>query len=164
MRTRGETMLDDVATLFREPIVLSQPADRRASRRFVDVWTRAARGRFPDWASIRACDLAEDWNWVYAVDLQKSAGFPYFIFLGAHLARLSDVYLAGDADFTLSLLDTATSEIETCVAEQCPHIREDELTLYNGRRILFRSVAAPLAEDGETISHVAGIVTGTFAP
>jgi hypothetical protein len=86
-------MLSEVAYLFGEPVSAAPPVDRRATRRFVDAWTRASRGRFPSWTSIRATDLGEDWNWSFVVDLEKSNGFPYFIFLGAHLAKLSDVYL-----------------------------------------------------------------------
>lgn len=156
-------MLSDISTLFAEPMAVPPPADRRATRRFAEIWTRACRGRFPDWATIRASDLGEDWNWAFAVDLSKSAGLPYFIYLGANLAKLTDVYLSGDTDWTLSLLDKATSEIEASIAAEAPHLREDELVLCNGRRVLFRSVTAPLSEDGERITHVAGLVNGTFA-
>jgi hypothetical protein len=157
-------MLSEVAYLFGEPGAAAAASnDRRATRRFVDVWTRSAKGRFPTWTAIRTFDLGEDWNWAFVVDLAKSNGFPYFIFLGSSLAKLSDVYLTGDTDWTLSMLDKATSEVDACVVAQSPHFREDELTLCNGRRVLFRCVTAPLADDGETITHVAGVVSGTFA-
>jgi hypothetical protein len=156
-------MLSEVAYLFGEPAAAGAPVDRRATRRFVDVWTRSARGRFPAWAALMTTDLGEDWNWTFVVDLQQSNGFPFFVFLGANLAKLSDVYLTGDTDWTLSMLDKATSEVDACVALEAPHFREDELTLCNGRRVLFRCVTAPLADDGERITHVAGVVSGMFA-
>lgn len=155
-------MLSEVHRLF-DNTVAAPPSDRRLSRRFLDAWTQAARGAFPSWRALRAMDLGEDWNWVFAVDLKRSTGFPYFIYLGAHLAKLSDVYLSGDADWTLSLLDKATAEIDAAVAAEGPSFREDELTLCNGRRILFRCITAPLAENGRAITHVAGVVNGRFA-
>ncbi|MEX0644084.1 MAG: hypothetical protein WD076_02160, partial [Parvularculaceae bacterium] len=139
------------------------PPDRRATRRFADLWTQASRGRFPAWNEIKRIDFAADWEWIFVVDLKLSNGFPYFIFLGRNLAKLSDVYLTGDLDWTLSLLDKATCEINACVAASSPIYREEALTLCNGRRVLFRSVTAPLADDGETVTHAAGLVSGAFA-
>jgi hypothetical protein len=155
-------MLSEVADLFGPSIGAQPAADRRATRRFVDAWTRASRGRFPSWRAIRTMDLGDDWNWIFCVDLEKSSGFPYFIYLGAHLAKLSDVYLTGDTDWTMSLLDKSTADIEACVALEGPHHRDDELVLCNGRRIMFRSVTAPLADNGHSITHVAGVVSGAF--
>lgn len=154
-------MLSDVAALFEA--TPAPAADRRITRRLVDAWARAARGQFPSWAALREMDLGEDWGWMFAVDLEKSVGFPYFIYLGENLARLSDVYLSGATDWTLSLLDKATGDIYAAVAGETPHFREDTLMLCDGRRILMRSVTAPLADDGRTISHVAGVVSGRIA-
>lgn len=156
-------MLSEVISLFGQPLTAPPPADRRATRRFIDLWTQASCGRFPAWNEIKRIDFGADWEWIFVVDLKRSNGFPYFIFLGQNLAKLSDVYLTGDADWTLSLLDKATCEINACVATSGPIFREDELTLCNGRRVCFRSVTAPLADDGETVSHAAGLVSGTFA-
>ncbi|MEQ1930048.1 MAG: hypothetical protein ABL957_05885 [Parvularculaceae bacterium] len=156
-------MLNEITALFGETVAAAPPADRRATRRFVDLWTNAARGRYPSWRAMRDLNLGTDWDWAFCVDLEKSAGFPYFVYLGAHLAKLSDVYLSGDTDWTLSLLDKATGEVDACVSLEGPHFREDELRLYNGRRVLFRCVTAPLADNGEKITHVAGVVSGVFA-
>jgi hypothetical protein len=156
-------MLSEISNLFGETISAAPRADRRATRRFIDAWTHAARGRFPSWRAIRAINIGEDWNWAFCVDIEKSSGFPYFVYLGANLGKLSDVYLSGDTDWTMSLLDKATSEISACVASEGPHFREDELKLCNGRRLLFRCVTAPLADNGETITHVAGVVSGVLA-
>lgn len=156
-------MLNEVSSLFDNALAAQPASDRRITRRFIDAWAQAARGRFPSWRAMREIDLGEDWNWAFAVDLAKSAGFPYFIYLGASLAKLSDVYLTGDSDWTMSLLDKTTAEIQACVAAEAPHEREDELVLCNGQRLLFRSVTAPLADNGRIITHVAGVASGMFA-
>lgn len=156
-------MLTEVSTLFGQSLGAQPAADRRATRRFIEAWTKASRGRFPSWRALRDCDLGDDWDWTFAVDLEKSAAFPYFIYLGSSLAKLSDVYLTGGSDWMMSLLGKATAEIEACVLSEAPVEREDELMLANGRRLLFRSVTAPIADNGRTISHVAGVVSGMFA-
>lgn len=156
-------MLSDIATLFDTPLAVAPPTDRRATRRFVDLWMMCARGGYPSWSQIQAAQLGPDRDWLFAVDLEKSAGFPYFIFLGDKLAKLSDVYLSDHTDWTLSLLDKAVGDIEACVAAGAPRLREDELKLCDGRRILFRAVAAPLADDCERFTHAAGVVSGRLA-
>lgn len=155
-------MLSDVAELFGEECA-APAADRRLTRRVVDAWARAARGQFPSWQAMQGAGLGDDWNWVFAVDLEKSVGFPYFIYLGHCLAKLSDVHLSGEADWTLTLLDKATADIYAAVASEAPHFRDDTLTLCDGRRLLFRSVTAPLAEDGHAITHVIGAASGRLA-
>ncbi len=155
-------MLSDVADLFGETAI-APAADRRLTRRLVDIWARAARGQFPSWEAMQASDLGDDWDWVFAVDLEKSVGFPFFIFLGDCLAKLSDVHLSGEGDWTLTLLDKATADIYAAVASEAPHYRDDAVTLCDGRQLLFRAVTAPLAEDGAVITHVIGAVSGRLA-
>lgn len=155
-------MLSDVAELFGDGIV-APAADRRLTRRLVDAWARAARGQFPSWQAMQDTGLGDDWNWVFAVDLEKSVGFPFFIYLGDCLAKLSDVHLCGEEDWTLTLLDKATADIYAAVASEAPHFRDDELMLCDRRRLLFRSVTAPLAEDGAAITHVIGAASGRLA-
>lgn len=152
-------MLSDVADLLGHTNV-APVADRRLTRRLVDAWARASRGQFPSWSAMREMDLGEDWDWAFAIDLEKSIGFPFFIYVGDKLARLSDVYLSGESDWTLTLLDKATADITAAVSNEAPHFREDTLTLCDGRRLLFRSVTAPLANDGANVSHVVGVATG----
>ncbi len=155
-------MLNEVSELFSD-VVISPAADRRMTQRLLNAWARATRGRFPAWSDMRRIDLGADWNWAFVVDLEKSVGFPYFIYLGRSLAKLSDVYLTGADDWTISLLDKASCDIQAAVKAEAPHFRDDDLILCDGRRVLFRSVTAPLAEDGETITHVFGAASGRFA-
>lgn len=140
--------------------VIAPHADRRLTQRLIEVWLRTARGRFPSWADMRRVDLGDDWNWVFVVDLKQSAAFPHFIYLGSRLAQLSSVYLSTATDFSLSLLDEATASINLAVASEAPRQASNELTLADGRKVMFRSMTAPLAEDGETISHVMGCAFG----
>ena len=154
-------MLQEVSELFDE-VVVSPPADRRMTQRLLNAWVRTARGRFPSWSDLRSANLGEDWNWTFVVDLEQSVGFPYFVFLGQKLSKLSDVYLSGGGDWTVSLLDMASRDIDAAVAEEGPHFRDDSLVLCDGRKVAFRSMTAPLAEDGDTISHVFGAASGRF--
>ncbi len=156
-------MLSDIATLF-DHAAPAPAADRRITRRLLDAWARAARGHFPSWEAMQEMDLGDDWDWIFVVDLKRSVGFPYFVFFGEQLAKLSDVYLAGETDWTVSLLEKATSDINAAVAAEGAFFRDDTLTLCDGRRIQMRSVTAPLAEDGKRITHVIGAVSGRFAP
>jgi len=155
-------MLSDVAELFGDG-ALAAAADRRMTRRLVDVWARTARGHFPSWAAMQEADLGDDWDWSFVVDLKKSVGFPFFVHIGDRLARLSDVHLSGEDDWALTVLDKATADIYAAVAGEAPHFRDDALVLCDGRRLLFRAVTAPLADDGETISHVIGVASGRLA-
>lgn len=111
---------------------------------------------------MRAVDLGADWNWVFVVDLKQSIGFPYFSYLGSELAKLSAVYLQGQTDWTLSLLDMATATIDAAVSSEGPSQHDSNLILCDGRKIMFRCMTAPLADDGETISHVVGCASGRF--
>ena len=155
-------MLSDIEELFAHNGVV-QGADRRVTRRIIDAWARAARGRFPSWAALRARPLGGDENWMFAVDLTKSTGFPYFTYVGEKLSKLSDVYLSGEEDWTMSLMEKATEDIFAAASLEGPHERSDTLVLCDGRRVLFRSVTVPLADDGEEVTHIAGVVYGRFA-
>lgn len=159
---RAGAMIQETAGLFDQAII-APASDRRLAQRLLTVWAQAARGAFPSWADMRAVDLGADWNWVFVVDLKQSIGFPYFIYLGSELAKLSAIYLQGQTEWTLSLLDMAAANIDAAVAAAGPNHHEDELTLCDGRRVLFRSMTAPLAEDGETISHILGCASGKLA-
>lgn len=155
-------MLSDVAGLFGDATV-APAADRRLTRRLVDVWARAARGQFPSWAAMQELDLGEDWDWIFVIDVEQSIGFPFFVYLGEQLAKLSDVHLSGEEDWTMTVLDKATADMFAAVASEAPHFREDELVLCDGRRLLFRVVTAPLADDGAGVTHVIGAVNGRIA-
>lgn len=152
-------MIQETAGLFDQAII-APPSDRRLAQRLMSVWAQTARGFFPTWADIRTVDLGVDWNWVFVVDLKQSIGFPYFTYLGSELAKLSAIYLQGQTDWTLSLLDIAAANIDAAVAAEGPSQSASELTLCDGREIMFRCLTAPLSEDGKTITHVVGCASG----
>lgn len=138
----------------------SPAEERRLTERFTAHWREATTAGLPNWRQFRAIDLGADWNAVFAVDLRQSLGFPFFIYLGPSLAHLADVYLSGDEEWTLSLLDRATDELELTAAAGKPISREATLTLFDGHRVMFRCVTAPLAENGVDITHVCGVACG----
>ena len=155
-------MLSDVAELFGDAAI-APASDRRLTRRLVDCWARTARGQFPSWSAMREQDLGDDWGWIFVIDLEKSIGFPYFVYLGECLAKLSDIHLSGEDDWTMTVLDKTTSDIYAAAAAEAPHFRDDEMVLCDGRRLLFRVVTVPLAEDANTISHIIGAASGRIA-
>lgn len=155
-------MIQETAGLFDQAII-APPSDRRLAHRLLAVWAQSARGSYPSWTDMRAFDLGSDWNWVFVVDLKQSVGFPYFTYLGSELSKLSAIYLQGQADWTLSMLDMVAADIDAAVAAQGPHQHESELTLCDGRKVAFRCITAPLADDGETITHVVGCASGRLA-
>jgi len=155
-------MLSDVSELFSQPVI-APAQDRRLTRRVVDVWTRAACGHFPSWKAMQEMTPDEDLDWMFAVDCEKSVGFPYFIFVGARIGKLADVFLCGADEFGLSLLDKATADITAARERGAPHFREETMVLCDGRRVMMRAVTAPLADDGQTVSHIVGAVNGRFA-
>ncbi|MBT8470987.1 MAG: hypothetical protein HKN14_10830 [Marinicaulis sp.] len=152
----------DIADLF-DGSAAAPTADRRITNRLMESWARADRDRFPSWASLQNHDLGDDWNWIFVVDLARSVGFPCFTFLGDKLAKLSDVYLSGSEDWTVSLLEKVTNDVFDAAAVEGPLDRDDVLTLCDGRRLLVRAVTLPLADDGQIISHAIGAVNGRFA-
>ena len=131
------------------------------------AWVRVSRGAFPSWADLRAADLGAgreaDWDWAFLVDLEKSGAFLHFSYLGEEIAKLSKVYLAGAGDWAMTMLERAARDISAAVAEEAPHLSEDTLFLNDGRTVLFRSMTAPLADDGVAVSHVLGVVSGRIA-
>lgn len=152
-------MLTDISSIF-QPATVNRNCEYRLTRRVAAIWTQAARNRLPDWKEIRQYDLGDDWNWVFAVDLEKSSGFPYFMYLGNNLGKLSDVYLADEKDWSTTLLEKAVSDIETAVRINGLHFVDSTVTLCDGRKLLFRSMTAPLSRDGKKASHVMGAANG----
>ena len=152
-------MLSDVPSLF-DDLATAPAQDRRLTGRVVDVWARAARGHFPSWAAMQAVGLGEDVHWMFVVDCNKSNGFPYFIFIGDRIRKFADVFLRSDHELGASLLDKATADIYAARASKAPHFRAEKLVLCDGRHVHFRTVTAPLAEDGQTVSHMVGAVNG----
>ena len=137
--------------------------DRRLTKRIQKTWKKTASGFLPSWRDIRSLDLGEDWENCFGVDLRLSDGFPYFIYLGDALCHYSNLYLSGESYWEKSLLDIATGKMDEAALNRAPLSYGDVLRLEDGRRVLFRSVLLPLADNGVDVTHVFGAVNGRGA-
>ena len=139
-------------------------AERRLNRRIYNYWEVKRGGAgFPMPAEVKADELGEDWPFCFILDISASFGFPKFDFLGAELAKFSGVFLSGRNDWTSTVLDKATEQVGRVVESSGPVFCDDELTLFDGRRLLFRSVLLPLSADSMTITHLLGAANGKLA-
>lgn len=137
-------------------------AERRLNRRVYSYWeAKRTAARFPAPTDIKAAELAEDWPFCFVLDI--GAGFPKFDFLGAELAKFSGVFLSGRNEWTSTVLDKATGQVGKVIESGGPVFCDDELTLFDGKRLLFRSVLLPLSADGTRITHLLGAANGKFA-
>ncbi|MEL7028164.1 MAG: hypothetical protein AAGL49_02900 [Pseudomonadota bacterium] len=135
--------------------------ERRLSHRLFLYWLLQCRER--DFASLEDVDpsvIKDDWGWCYIIDVNRSKEFPFFEHLGEQLAKYSGVLLSGDRDWKATLLDKATEKFQEILAERAPILIEDELTLFDGRRLLFRSIMLPLSYDQRNIDHILGAANG----
>jgi len=139
-------------------------AERRLNRRVYSYWElKHGAAGLPAPSDIKPEELSEDWPFCFILDIGAGFGFPKFDFLGAEIAKYSGVFLSGRRDWTSTVLDKATGQVSKVVASGGPVFCDDELTLFNGRRLLFRSVLLPLSADGMTITHLLGAANGKFA-
>ncbi|MFQ5563087.1 MAG: hypothetical protein ACE5FO_05915 [Parvularculaceae bacterium] len=147
-------------------IVLEKPpvgvTERRLTRRVHAVWEQLKGEKLPDWRTIRRADMNDDWAWCFAVDWRLSQRYPYFIYLGDQLSSFSNVFLSGARECETTLLEKATQWMSEAARDCAPSFHDDDVTLYDGRRALLRSVILPLADDGETVTHILGAANGRF--
>lgn len=136
-------------------------AERRLTYRLLNYWD-VLRGQrpFPALADIDGSKIPELWPWCFVLDTQRTRSTPYFQYLGTDLAKYSGIYLSGEQDWRLTLLDKAASHLDRTLAAREPIIIEDELVRYDGRQLLFRSIMLPLSDDGDAINHVLGAANG----
>jgi hypothetical protein len=136
-------------------------AERRLNQRVFSHWEdkRPSDG-FPSPGDIRAEELGDDWENCYILDAGGDHGYPKFDYLGRQLARFSGVFLSGRKDWNQTVLDKATEQVSKVLRTRGPVLCDDELTLFDGRRLLFRSVLLPLSADGSSITHLLGAANG----
>lgn len=137
-------------------------AERRLNQRIYALWCeRRPRGGFPSPSEIRPEEIGEDWDSCFLLDARGDHGYPKFDYLGRRLAKFSGVFLSGRNDWNRTVLDKATEQVAKVLATNGPVLCDDELTLYDGRRLLFRSVLLPLsATASTTITHLLGAANG----
>ena len=134
--------------------------ERRLTNRVQKCWRACVNGRLPSWADIQTLDFGNDWASCFALDLSLSGDFPYFIYMGENLGRLSDLYLAEMSEWDVSPLDLAAAKMDEAALSKEPVGYTGGLRLPGGRRIIFRSVLLPLSENGDDVTHIFGAVTG----
>ena len=140
-------------------------AERRLNRRVFSYWeSKRMQGRHPAPQEIRAEELGTDWQYCFVLDISTNYGFAKFDYLGAELAKFSGVFLSGRHDWTQTVLDKATGQVARVVKSGGPVLCDDELKLFDGRQLLFRSVLLPLSRDGQVISHILGAANGKLSP
>jgi len=135
--------------------------ERRLSHRLFLYWLLQCGDR--DFAALNDIDpamLRDDWDWCFVIDVKRSVDFPYFEHLGAHLAKYSGVLLSGQRDWRATVLDKATEKFREVLAARAPLLLEDDLTLFDGRRLLFRSIMLPLSDDQRAVDHILGAANG----
>jgi hypothetical protein len=147
---------------FVEGNELPQDVDeRRLNQRVFQYWQdHRPPGGFPAPADICAEALEEDWESCFILDARGDHGYPKFDYLGRRLAKFSGVFLSGRTDWNRTVLDKATEQVAKTLSTKGPVLCDDELTLFDGRRLLFRSVLLPLSADGATITHLLGAANG----
>ncbi|MEM8987370.1 MAG: hypothetical protein AAGC95_11680 [Pseudomonadota bacterium] len=138
--------------------------ERRLSHRLFLHWLmQAGEAPYASYEDISPDQLGEDWDWCFILDVEKSSDFPYFTHLGKQLAGYSGVLLTGCSDWSCTVLDKATEKVEEMLRDRAPLLVQDELTLFNKNRLLFRSILLPLSDDQRTITHVLGAANGKLA-
>ena len=135
--------------------------ERRLSQRVFFHWLVKCGARdFARLQDIEPQDLGVDWDWCFVIDVERSIDFPFFNHLGTELSRFSNVLLSGRSDWTHTVLDKATEKFREALADRGPILVEDELQLYDGRRLLFRSIMLPLSDDQRNINYLLGAANG----
>lgn len=138
--------------------------ERRLNRRLFDYWQRKCRaGGLPCPSTIDAAELGGDWDYCFLLDARDLPDFANFIHLGQKLAPFSGVYLSGKEDWFRTVLDKTTQQVPRALQSRKPVLCDDELTLFDGRRLLFRTVLLPLSEDGTAVTHLLGAANGRYA-
>ncbi len=138
-----------------------QGIERRLVYRIMRYWQQQCDGRpYPCLDEIDPEAIADMWPSCFVLEVGNSANAPYFHYLGSSLAKYSGVFLGGEDDWSLTLLDKATHRFRDAVDHRQPVMLEDEITRFDGTQLLFRSILLPLSDNGETINYLLGAANG----
>lgn len=156
--------LDDIRKSFDAPVdrlLKFKREERRLVGRMLAYWHHLCEGRtFPALVDVRPHEIGDDWRWSFVLDTTSYNDIPNFRYIGPEVAKYSGIYLSGNDSFTSTLLDLATHRLARVFSEGCPLLIEDDVTRYDGKRLLFRAVLLPLSDDGEKINFVLGAANG----
>ena len=138
-----------------------QRLERRLSQRIFLYWLMACRDRpFAACSEIDPAVMGEDWGWCFIIDISRSEEFPFFTHLGERLARFSGVLLSGQNDWKMTVLDRATNKFRDAIDSRAPVLAEEEMALFDGRLLKFRSIFLPLSDDQRSVTHILGAANG----
>ncbi len=136
--------------------------ERRLVRRLMHYWLqRCGEREFPCLNDIDRDAISDIWPFCFVLDTLSNHNFPYFHYLGPSIGKYSGVFLSGKTDWTLTHLDKAVRKYREALDQRTPVLTEEELTLFNGGTLLFRSVLLPLSDDQVTINFLLGAANGT---
>lgn len=139
----------------------SPTSERRLARRFLQYWQeRRGDRKFPSLADIDPEAIGDMSPSCFILDTVGNPEFPYLRYLGSDLLKYSGIFLSAKTELALTLLDKAASNFREAVEMRVPIQIEDELTRFDGSRLLFRSVLLPLSEDQKTVDSLLGVVNG----
>lgn len=134
--------------------------ERRVTERVRNKWARIARGRLPSLKEVEAINFGPDRAYCFAVDLRLSDIFPYFLFMGEAISTYSTDYSLDDPRRERTLLDTAMAKMDEAAITKKPVTYSDIKELDDGRRVAFRAIFLPAAENGTDVTHIFGAAKG----
>jgi hypothetical protein len=139
----------------------TSPMERRLNRRLLKYWEEQRRGRdFPALKDIDPAGIPDLWPSCFVLDTLSNFSIPYFHYFGPNLSRYSGVFLSGKQDWTATLLDHAVFHYRQALEQRRPLLIENVLTLFDGSKLLFRSVLLPCSDDQKTINYLLGAANG----
>ena len=136
---------------------------RRLVGKLLSYWEEKRGSRpHPALHDIDPEEIPELWPSCFILDVANYRDFPYFHYLGPQLARYSGIFLSGRYDWPRTLLKKSVCHYKEALERRTPVLLEDELTQYDNRKLLFRSILLPLSDDGDTINYLLGAANGTI--
>jgi len=143
------------------PRAKSARGQRRLIWQLLDYWEAKRQDRdFPSLDDIDPEEIAELWPYCFVLDVKNFRDVPYFHYLGPKLARYSGVFLSGRHDWSRTLLKKAVCHYKEALTRRAPVLVEEDLTQYDNKCLLFRSVLLPLSDDGTAINYLFGAANG----
>lgn len=137
---------------------------RRLTWRLLNYWEQARGDRdFPALSDIKPEDIEHIWPYCFILEVEDFREFPYFRYLGHSFARYSGIFLCGQHELTHTLLKRAVCHYREAISRGAPVLVEEELTQFDKRKLLFRSVLLPLSEDQKTVSYLLGAANGSWS-
>ncbi len=137
---------------------------RRLTWRLLTYWERLRGERdFPALSDVKSEDIPHIWPYCFVLDVKNFREFPYFHYFGRSLARYSGVFLSGHQDLSHTLLKKAVCHYREAIKRGAPVLVEEELTQFDSRRLLFRSVLLPLSDDQVSVDYLLGAANGTWS-